>query len=376
MRFACSLRQSQFGRARSRMLIAVAAALLAGCQTTRLAERELPQLDVQDPPEVSCDAFRCSVEIEVLTYNVAALPWPIRRNRNQALSLIGDALEDARRAGTAPDIVFIQEGFRRSTGRLIERSGYSNWVRGPRADEVIEQYSARASDDFKKGRRFSKGEKFGKIMGSGLYILSDLPIVSKQTYAFPARECAGFDCGSNKGVLWAELQIPGMPQSVQLFTTHLQSREAAGVSFERSNEAYGLQIDALREFVAQHRDVDRPLIFGGDFNAKNADERFAYMLSTSDFSRDARQVQLIHDYCTNDDDNCGSFGKLDMKSPWLTTQDWQGFSDGSQIRVTPIVALDLEKVEFEGAPKIKGERTLSDHGALWVRYRLDWPRTD
>ena len=349
---------------------------VAGCQTSRLVEPVLPQSGVTNPPVIYLDERRGLhyTDIDVLIYNVAALPWPIRNNREEALELIGEALSEARYQGEEPDIVMIQEGFRRGTKRLVEESGYPNWIRGPKTNDKSPKFSERAPIDFIKGRRLLKGEKIGKIMGSGLYILSNFPIQSKATQPFFAGECAGFDCGSNKGVLWAEIAVPGMPGHLQVFTTHMQSKEAAGVPAERSLTAYNLQFDAMDEFVESVFSEDHPMIFGGDFNSKNARERLDY-ISSDTVRRPTRRseiVQLTQYFCLTQPHVCKAELNSDGQEPWLDTQDWQGFSSGKTVSVTPMRIIDVENLIYENAPEIKGRKTLSDHGAVWVRYRLSW----
>lgn len=352
------------------------AVFLSACQTTRLIESTLPQSKIISKPEVKWDSQtgKQYTDVDVLIYNVAALPWPIRRNRTSAVELIGEALNDIREQGEEPDIVMIQEGFRRGTKRLIENSGYPNWVRGPKTSDKAPKFSERAPESFIKERRFFRGEKIGKIMGSGLYILSNYPIRSKQTQPFYQGECAGFDCGSNKGVLWAEIEVPGMPGYLQVFTTHLQSKEAAGVPTERSQIAYNLQFDAMDEFVETVFTDEQPMIFGGDFNSKGARERLGY-ISNYQVRRPTKRseiVKLTQHFCVEQPNICIAELNSGGPEPWLDTQDWQGFSSGQKVTVTPIRIIDVEDVIHENAPKIKGKKTLSDHGAVWVRYRLSW----
>jgi endonuclease/exonuclease/phosphatase family metal-dependent hydrolase len=362
-------------RARTPFLIACAL-LLSACSTTRLPEASLPQQAVSAAPEIKYDARTGDnyTDIDVLIYNVAGLPWPIRKNRTHAMSLIGDALLKARHDGEEPDIILIQEGFRKGTRRLLENSGYPNWVRGPATKDRAPKFSSRATPQFIEGRRFFKGEKIAKIMDSGLYVLSNFPIRKKVTAPFYSGECAGFDCGSNKGVLWAEIEVPGMPGYLQMFTTHMQSREAAGVSFERSLTAYNLQFDAMDEFVETVWTEHQPMIFGGDFNAKNAKNRLDYMSDTNVRrpSKRTELVKLTQHYCVTNPHICKAELTSNGEAPWLDTQDWQGFSSGTRVKVTPIMILDIENLIVEEAPEIKGKRTLSDHGAVWVRYRLSW----
>ncbi|PHR59943.1 MAG: hypothetical protein COA43_08225 [Robiginitomaculum sp.] len=349
---------------------------LTACTTLRLAEPLLSEQVTLSLPDIKYDAGSGEnyTDIDVLIYNVAGLPWPIRKNRTHAMTLIGDALLKARHEGEEPDIILIQEGFRRGTRRLLENSGYPNWVRGPETHDWAPKFSSRATPQFIKERRMLKGEKIRKIMNSGLYVLSNFPIRKKVTAPFYSGECAGFDCGSNKGVLWAEIEVPGMPGYLQIFTTHMQSREAAGVSFARSLTAYSLQFDAMDEFIETVWTEEHPMIFGGDFNAKNAKKRMDYLSDSSARkpTKRTKLVKLTQHFCVTNPNICKANLASDGNAPWLDTQDWQGFSSGTQVKVTPIRIIDIENLIVEDAPEIKGKRTLSDHGAVWVRYRLSW----
>jgi len=75
------------------------------------------------------ESGKASVDISVLTCNIAGLPWPIacgKRSRDtdasgeripiacdraEAINSIGDTLGTLRQQGKAPDIVFSQEAF-------------------------------------------------------------------------------------------------------------------------------------------------------------------------------------------------------------------------------------------------------------------------
>ncbi len=340
---------------------------------TRLPEPSVPQSNITAPPEISInpDTGEHSTEIDVLIYNIAALPWPLRSNRAKATKLIGAELAAMRKRGEQPNIVMIQEGFRSSIKRMIELSGYPNWVRGPKASDKMPDFSDRAPEDFKKGRSFFKGERIGKIMDSGLYILSDWPILGKTSQPFYRYECAGFDCGANKGMLAVGIQVPGMPGFLQMFTIHMNAGgTTTGVSEERSLTAHSLQIDHLNETMKEGVDVEQPLIFGGDFNMKQARERMGYV------ERDREQVEdikLVQHYCVVIvPSECDVRMEYESSEPWLETQDWQAWRSGKQVKVKAILVDNMFEEERSDAPKIKGRRTLSDHNGLLVRYRLSW----
>ena len=236
-------------------------------------------------------------------------------------------------------------------------------------------YSSRAPEEFKKGRKFFKGEKIGKIMNSGLYVLSDFPILRKEIQPFYASECAGFDCGSNKGVLWVEIEIPGMPGYLQMFNTHMNANgSTTGVDNDRNLTAYELQFDHMDEFVEGVWTEEHPMIFGGDFNSKDAQDRLDHISNspTRVPTRRSEIVQLTQYFCKENPSECQTFLASNGATPWLDTQDWQGFSSGHRVSVKPVQIIDVENDIVQSAPEIKGKNTLSDHGAVWVRYRLSW----
>ena len=332
-------------------------------------ERKFNGLTTSSPPQISVDAItgEHSVEIDVLTYNVAALPWPIRRNRTAALQLIGQELAALRATGNEPDIILLQEGFRGSTRRLVQQSGYPNWVQGPSRRHRSERYSQRASPEFRNGRSFFKGERIGKIMNGGLHILSNFPITASEAVPFHRSECAGFDCGANKGVLWAQLDIPGVPQPIQFLTLHFNARNASGVSEARSLEAYDLQFNHSVEMTRRLVDPALPFVFGGDFNSKHSTDRLGAIMDATNGGS-----ALVHTYCLQDTSGCDLNIGETGEQPWLETQDWQGWADGATVKMKPILVEHWFSEPHPDAPKIKGRTTLSDHDGLFVRYRLSW----
>lgn len=347
--------------------------VLAAC-TKRIPEPSLPQLGSVNAPQIMIDAETGYnyVVIDVLIYNVAALPWPIRRNRTKALRLIGDEFAEMRARGEEPDIVLIQEGFRASMKELISRSGYPNWVRGPKTGDKAPDFSHRASEEFKKSRSFWKGERTGKVMDSGLYILSNWPILGKSTKPFFRYECAGFDCGANKGVMGVGIEVPGMPGHLEIINTHFNSRgSSTGVSEERSFEAQRLQLNVLDDEIDAYWTGEFPIIFGGDFNAKQANDILDYMDETPERKIEKPTV-LVPYYCTQIDTSCEFNVPFVSETPWLETQDWQGWINGRRITINALLVDEMFDEPHPEAPTLGNYQTLSDHNGVRVRYRLSW----
>ncbi|MGD9811326.1 MAG: endonuclease/exonuclease/phosphatase family protein [Sphingobium sp.] len=200
-------------------------------------------------------------ELSVLTYNVKGLPWPVATGRDAAIAAIAERLREERARGRQPRIVILQEAFGDTARQIADRAGYAYVVLGPDAEQA-------ASFRFVKDlpRDWTRGEAIGKGLDSGLAVLSDFPIVGTETMAFGDQACAGFDCLANKGVLKADIHIPGQARPVQLFNTHLNARKASGVSVDKANRAFDRQLALVGRFIQSRLDPSSPTIIAGDFN--------------------------------------------------------------------------------------------------------------
>ncbi len=96
--------------------------------------------------------------------------------------------------------------------------------------------------------------KSGLIQNSGLLLLSKWPIVETATRRYS--RCAGNDCLSHKGILYARIRVDGIGD-INIFSTHQNS---AGCDTLRE-----LQVAELAQFVREHQGSFPSLILG-DFN--------------------------------------------------------------------------------------------------------------
>lgn len=313
--------------------------------------------EIRDGPAAGARTLR----LRVLTYNVQGLPWPLRLDSERSMEQIGRELRRMRGNGTAPHIVFLQEAFTDAAEQLIDLAGYSYSARGPAATDPPPPASQYISDEFRKERRLIDGEGWGKWADSGLYILSDYPILEQSARPFSRDACAGWDCLANKGVLFARIELPGLPVPLQVFTAHLNSRIDAGVPERRSLTAHRAQVRELDAFIERRVDPALPLIFGGDFNTMDAPARFDYL---------ERQLEypILRKFCVKEP-GCPVDLRLDGKAPWLKTQDLQGFQPGRGVRIRPVQA----GLVFE---KASHRVRLSDHDGYLVTYELRWHRND
>jgi len=341
--------------------IAVAAVLLAsGCFGEGAEEASLPQTERARHPQLveAIEPRGRSLELRVLTYNVEGLPWPIRTSdRGRALRRIGERLGELRANGRAPHVVLLQEAFIRAVRDLIAAAGYPNFVRGPDADAVPPASSGSVPAELRRNRKLLRGEAAGKWIGSGLYILSDFPILAKDARPFSRAACAGWDCMANKGILRAYIRVPGLPAPLQVVTSHLNSRGDAGVSRARSRAAHKAQAKELHSALRRQSGPGMATILGGDFNTKGAPQRFEH------FAGDG-QLPIVRRICARER-RCSVSLPLEGERPWLGAQDLQGFLAPSSIAIRPVEA----EIIFEAG---KGPDRLSDHDAYMVTYELRW----
>lgn len=343
---------------RNVLVPAVMALATTGCVSSRMLDRQADCIAPGALPVVerAHDGMQ-STRISVLIYNVEGLPWPARKNRKPSLSMIGDTLHTMRARGTGPDVVMLQEAFTPAARDVLKRAGYANIVSGPARKARRDLDAADIDPEFRQARRRKKGERFGRLLNSGLYIASDLPLGLVSAQPFSRRACAGFDCLANKGGLAAELLLPGMPDRLVLFTTHLNSQRAARISLDRAREAHGYQLEENALMIEAARETTAPLIMGGDFNMRRDAERFEAFAARQPYS-------IVHRFCIERPDICAASLSFDGDEPWMDTQDLQAFDNGRNVEIIPIKIAAM----FDG---LRGER-LSDHDGLLVTYELRW----
>jgi len=295
-----------------------------------------------------------TVQISILTYNVRGLPWPLALGRGQALKAIGRQLAALREAGQQPDVVLIQEGFRDEIRELVEMSGYRFWAQGPSRSDKPPGAGPGHHGRYPKVRYPLAGEGWGKFTGSGLHVLSDLPILEVRSEAF--RACAGFDCLANKGVMLARLALPDGAGEVDIVNSHLNAKGASKTPQSRNLRAHHLQTEQLIAFIRREHPADIPLLVGGDFNVRGAPARYDYHAET-------RPYVVVSEFCQGPQARCdGQIPDAEPK-PWLRSQDLQAFSVGGPVEVRPLKVATV----FDAA---RGERALSDHAGYLVRYQL------
>ena len=337
-----------------RRLLVGACAMLAGCASLP-PERFADCAAAPRPPIEVGDDGVASTQISVLTYNVEGLSWPARSGRGEQLREIAERLEAMRGADEAPHIILFQEAFSSAASRALGGLSWPNLAAGPRRSEA---QPPRESERLPGRRRPRQGEVGIKATTSGLITVSEFPIVARDSRPFPRGSCAGRDCLANKGMLFAEVAIPGVPMTLDLLNTHMNSQRASRVPESRHLAAHRAQARALADYLVEVGDLAGPLVFGGDFNMRHSEARFA------EFQR-LQPLEIVHGWCADPANGCEVLMSWDGDEPWMDTHDLQLFWSHGDVAIRPV------RVEamFDGADQPR----LSDHDGFLVTYELSWP---
>lgn len=287
-----------------------------------------------------------SFQIKTLSYNVQGLPWPIKKHRGE-LPEIGRLLGEMRRQGTQPQVVFLQEAFRGgSIDTLIKNSGYAFVYKGPSTSEWAPLDKKPNCSNSPKSQPCSTGN--GKLTNSGTYILSDYKILRAQKAAF-GKACTGYDCLSNKGVMMAEIEVPGLPEPIVVLNTHFNSSKSSGSSQAKSDAARTKQLAAVNWFMKKYLpDLnERTVIFGGDFNCWPT--RVPYNeLQSSLLMQNAQEV------CLENSHRCRVLSPESYDTFFGRTPDHIFYKSGRGVELFPV---SIEKT-FD---IMHGKRQISDH---------------
>ena len=272
------------------------------------------------------------MRLRVLTLNVWGLPLGIARHHDARMRAIGEGF-----ATSGADVIALQEVWT-GTARAVlaqagERAGYSDlWHR-------------RAA--------------FG---GSGLMVLSRLPIVRRQ---FVRYRLAGLpqrpqhaDFYGGKGFAHLDLETAEGP--VTLINTHLH----AGYTQPGAEDEYrGVRAAQAIELAAYIRGLTTPVVAAGDFNSSEGEDAYAILLGLAGLrdlavSLDRRQPTCLapHPY------RGGDAARIDLVLA----------RDGRAHSIRPVA---LER-SFDQALTFNGEPgAYSDHAGVWAELEI-MPRAE
>lgn len=303
-----------------------------------------------------------SAPLSVMTYNVHGLPWPLAWGRDAAFDAMASRLRDMRRHGTQPHIIVLQEAFTPEARRIGMRSGYRYVANGPAVGDRAAFRETARDREFATQARFMSGERSGKILSSGLQILSDYPILAVRTQPFPDFACAGFDCLANKGVLMALVAVPGSSTPVVVSTAHFNSRHSSHVADTRSNYAYRRQWASASQFLARSDWHQYPMVFAGDFNVGKSMPRRATLTAMAANLWKIGRTGHVRDALRSCASSACAFPAA-AEEALTRAKDWQLFVS------TAAATLVAESVEVPFGRAADGTM-LSDHIGYATTYRL------
>ena len=293
-----------------------------------------------------------AVDLRVLSYNINGLPSPLKKGKAPHYARIAELLQERRARGTQPHIVLIQEAFDGKADIVAETTGYQYVLKGPGRKDASKRGQAHWTQKTRKAyASFSDPQKF---LSSGLIILSDYPIVEARHKAFSSDACAGFDCLSNKSILLARVQVPGLDEPVDIINSHFNSRRSAKAPNKAVLKAHYRQTETLRWFLDKIN-IGNATIVAGDLNTSQA-ERYSYFKKTIGY-RDAGEM------CLELASNCQLAAGTPPELVLYQTNDKHFYSDGNNARVRP------RRMERNFDEMLDG-KPLSDHLGYEVTYTI------
>jgi len=270
-----------------------------------------------------------SSTVHLMSYNVHGLDLPVGIDHSR-YAQIGRILGERRAQGLAPEIVMVQEAFHYRTQELVTRSGYPYFQRGP-------------------GRA-------GVDISSGLLILSEYPILSVEMAVYG--NCGGVDCFAQKGVLLARVAVPGLPEPLEIYDTHLNASYEITPPRKTAAEKIRIrQVSEIHSFMREYRQPVMPAVFGGDFNFNANGMDYAHFVTGSGMKNSGAQCATAL--------NCD--GDPNALIDWDKAIDhiFYGAQSASGIELKPLF-YEWSFTEREGG------KEFSDHNALEVKFAVNW----
>lgn len=265
--------------------------------------------------------------LSILSYNIKGLPAIIGPSHDRFRE-IGKILKQRRQTGSQPDIVLLQEAFVKRVSELNAEAGYPYVAKGPESKDVSFDGSTR-----------------DVMLNSGLYILSDHPIIYSDKVSYGGL-CKSWDCKANKGAQLAIIRHKDSGEEFAIYNTHLQASE-------EHSQIRIQQMTVLREFIEKNRQ-DMTTFYIGDFNSNPKRKCYAHWLDISDTVNAGQS-------CLDNPQECTIPATTDKRMLVLDSKD-QHFVDSRSKNIKVL------KAERNFTEKFKG-KSLSDHLGYEVVYQ-------
>jgi endonuclease/exonuclease/phosphatase family metal-dependent hydrolase len=198
------------------------------------------------------------------------------------------------------------------------------------------------------------GPEGGLRASSGLVILSAHPIVRQERSAFP--DCAWTDCFARKGVMAVWAEVPGLPTPITVLNTHLQA-------WRKYDSTRRLQVDTLASFLDRIGAERRFTVFGGDFNMRQGESSYDYLLARTRLHDVGRICLDIGEVCHGGD-----------APPGAADAVWAHAIDRHFTYPTPATGAQLRPVAttWTFRDETVAGQPLSDHWGYEVEYEARW----
>ncbi len=301
-----------------------------------------------------------SKNFRVMTYNINALPSPVKTEKKVLLQYIAQKINESDAIGSAPDVIVIQEAFvKASLKYFIDKVNYPYILSGPNQSD--RGHIILDPKDYYK--RPESGEQIRyKWYGGGLYLLSKHPIIHAELITFDDY-CSGADCLVNKGAVFARIQPKDVPYAIDILTTHMNATNKQAGKPEKVVWAKKNQSRVIAEFMDNFRNKDLPLIIAGDVNLFPGKEVYNLFMEFIDSSN-------VGEYCLQEE-SCHIARVNSEDEIFLTTND-QHFIQQSRRRSFDIEPVYAHRGMREVVPGDSKGRPASDHLSYEVIYKLKW----
>lgn len=243
-----------------------------------------------------------------------------------------DALIARKNAGTAPDIIMLQNANTDAARKFIKDINYAFVTMGP--------------------------TKTGYIKDAGIAILSKYNITQSTNFSY-GQNCLGGACDSNQGIIHARIKIDGVPHPIDVINTQFQSKQAA-IAANLMNLLDYTQNKQLLDFatyVGKNLLTDIPMVIGGDFESdvnSRIYEQIMYALKVRNGGKECADVST-----------CTVLSGSQRYELWFNSFDHQFVKNSGKIAIKVLKGQRAFKTT-------ELDNLISSGGALEMTYQINW----
>ena len=243
-----------------------------------------------------------------------------------------DALIARKNAGTAPDVILLQNANTDAARKFIKDINYNFITMGP--------------------------TKTGYAKDAGLAILSKYNITQSTNFSY-GQNCLGTACNANQGIIHARIKIDGVPHPIDVINTQFQSKQAA-IAANLANLLDYTQNKQLIDFatyVGKNLLTDIPMIIGGDFESdvnSRIYQQILYALKVRNGGKECADIST-----------CTIVSGTQRYELWFNSFDHQFIKNSAKIAMKTIKGQRAFKATDLDA-------LISSGGALEMVYEINW----